>query len=149
MQLIHSGTTYECAVAVKCADDKYIKLYDENGAEIASFYNISDFSEYTISGGYFVAPCDCNMPIPLSMYSIGGRTIKPSDWMLSDTGLYFYEIESSLISSNKTTCNIMLFFASGTELNYDAAQISGKIVLYISEIPENDVVIESIHITRA
>lgn len=149
MTVTHSGTVYECAVAVKCEDDKYIILYDANGAEIAAFHDIADFSEYTISGGSFVAPCDCSMPIPLSVYSIGARTISVSDWVLSeDETQYCYEIASSLISGNTATCNVFLLFAQGTELEYTAAQESGKITLYTAEAPIADVVIESVQIVR-
>lgn len=147
MNVTHSGTTYECAVAVKCEDDKYIKLYDANGAEIASFNGISDFGEYTISGGSFIAPCDCGAPIVLTTYSIGGRTIAPGDWISSD-GRYYYEIQNSLISSNAATCNILLLFAPGTELLYEAIQESGKVIIYIDTIPDEDIVIRSVQITR-
>lgn len=149
MQLKHFGTIYECAVAVKCTADKYIKLYDENGAEIASFYNISDFSDFTLEGGSFSAPCAHNLPILLSTYSIGGHTIKKSDWDVKSTGQYFHEITNNLISANTVTCNITLYFASGTRFNYSAMQENGKIVLYVDVIPEKDIVIDNIIITRA
>lgn len=148
MKLIHSGATYECNVAVKCENDKYIKLYDENGAETVSFKDISDFSDYEISGGEFIAPCDCTMPIPLTAYAIGGRTITTNDWILSDSDKYYYEIESGLISSNSTTCNITLLFAQGTELTYQATQEEGKIVLHVDSAPLDNIVIDSIQITR-
>lgn len=149
MQIIHCGITYECAVAVKCTNDKYIKLYDANGVEIAAFHNISDFSDYTISGGSFVAPCDCATPISLSGFAIGGRTIAKSDWILANDGRYAYEINNNLISGNVTTCNILLFFAEGTELEYKATQEEGKIILYTSNAPQNDIVLNSIQILRA
>ena len=149
MQVTHSGVTYECNVAVKCENDKYIKLYDENGLEIVSFHNISDFSEYTISGGSFIAPCDCTTPIALTTYANGGRTITPNAWALTeDATKYYYEIENNLISGNSTTCNILLLFAPGTELDYEAAQEDGKITLYVAAAPLFDVVINSIQITR-
>lgn len=150
MNLIHNGITYECAVAVKCENDCYIKLYDENGAEIVSFHNISDFSDFSISGGSFVAPCDCTMPIVLTTYSIGGRTITINDWILSDDGTYYYyEITSNLISDNITTCNVALLFAQNTELDYEATQEAGKIILSVAAAPLDNVVIEGIQITRA
>ena len=149
MKVTHCGTTYECAVAVKCENDNYIKLYDENGVELASFHNISDFSDYTITEGKFTDPCACSMPIKLSTYSIGGRTITTNDWTLVAEGnRYFYEIVSDLISANKTTCNILLLFASGTELEYEAEQEAGKIILYTAAAPLSDIVIDSIQITR-
>lgn len=147
MKVVHSGVTYDCNVAVKCENDRYIILYDANGAEIVSFNDISDFSEYTISGGSFVAPCDCRMPISLHSYSIGGRTIKTNDWILSN-GKYQYTIESGLISDNATTCNVLLMFAQGTELKYQASQQNGKIILYTDAAPLNNIVIDSIQITR-
>ena len=149
MQLKHCGTIYECAVAVKCSADKYIKLYDENGAEIASFYNISDFSDFTLEGGSFSAPCAHNLPILLSTYSIGGHTIKNSDWIKTDDGQFLHEIRNNLISGNTTTCNITLYFASGTRFNYSATQEKGKIVFCVNVIPEKDIVINNIIITRA
>ena len=147
MKITHANRTYECAVAVKCESDKYIKLYDENGVEIASFLGISNFGDFTISGGSFVDPCGCSMPIPLSIYSIGGRTINTNDWILND-GRYCYEITSDLISANKTTCNVSLFFAPGTELAYEATQEEGKIGIYTDAAPLFDVVIDSVQLTR-
>lgn len=150
MKVTHSGTTYECAVAVKCADDKYIKLYDANGVEIAAFHNISDFSQYTISGGSFIAPCDCSVPIILTTYVFGGRTISKNDWILSDAGEYYFEIENDLISANATTCNVLLLFAPGTELEYTSTQAAGKIVLNVGHsAPLVDIVIDGIQISRA
>lgn len=149
IKVTHSGTTYDCAVAVKCTDDKYIKLYDANGAEIVSFNGISDFSQYTISGGSFVAPCDCAMPIPLSPYALGGRTITTNDWSYSSADGYYYEIASDLISANATTCNVILLFAQGTELAYTARQEAGKIkIITGSTAPLYNVVIEGIQILR-
>lgn len=149
MQLKHCGTIYECAVAVRCTADKYIKLYDENGVEIASFYNISDFSDFTLEGGSFSAPCAHNLPILLSTYSIGGCEIKKSDWQEKSDKKYYYEITNKLISGNTKTCNITLYFAAGTNLNYSAMQENGKIVFCVDFIPENDIVIDNIIITRA
>lgn len=147
MNVTHCGTTYECAVAVKCEDDKYIKLYDENGVEIAAFNNISDFSDYSITGGSFIAPCDCEKPIVLQTYVIGGKTIKKSDWILSN-GKYHYEIANDLISGNTTTCDILIIFAEGTEFEYKATQEAGKITFYVDATPNVDIVIDSIQITR-
>ena len=110
MIVTHCGTSYECAVAVKCEDDKYIKLYDADGVEIAAFYNISDFTEYSISNGSFVAPCDCDTPIIVSTYAVRGRTITPDAWLFADDR-WVYEIENPLISANTTTCNVFLLFA--------------------------------------
>ena len=150
MLLTHCGATYECHVAVKCENDNYIKLYDANGMEIAAFHNISDFSEYEISNGDFISPCDCSFPVKLSAYSIGGRTIATSDWIqTTDAQKYYYEISNALISSNITTCNIMLFFAAGTEFAYEATQEQGKVVLYTENIPDSDIVIDSIQIIHA
>lgn len=149
MQIIHCGITYECEIAVKCEDDKYIKLYDASGVELAAFYHISDFSEYEISGGSFIAPCDCSVPIVLTTYVVGGRTISTDDWILSDAGEYYFEIENNLISANATTCNVLLLFAEGTELEYTSQQAAGKIVLNVgTSAPLDDVVIDSIQISR-
>lgn len=148
MKLTHSGVTYECETAVKCENDKYIKLYDASGVEIASFIGIADFSAYSISGGSFIDPCNCSKPIPLSTYAIGGRTIATEDWLLASNNKFYYEIKSDLISENKTTCNVALLFAEGTELEYTTKQEAGKIVLYTDAAPLADVIIESIQITR-
>lgn len=148
MKITHCNRTYECAVAVKCENDNYIKLYDENGVEIAAFHHISDFSKFEISGGSFTDPCACAMPIPLSVYSIGGRTISTDNWKLGDDNRYYYAIESDLISANITTCNISIFFAQGTELEYEAAQEAGKLILYTTAAPLADIVIDSLQITR-
>lgn len=147
MKVTYGGTTYECDVAVKCEEDRYIKLYNENGVEIAAFYGIIDFDKYTISGGTFVDPCNSEMPIPLATYAIGGRTIKPSDWHPFG-GQYIYEIYSKLISGNDTTCNILLLFAPGTNLSYEATQGNGKLILHTQSIPKNEIIIKSIQITK-
>ena len=149
MKLTHSGVTYDCAVAVKCESDKYIKLYDAAGAEIASFNGISNFADFTLSGGSFVAPNNCALPIPLTTYAIGGRTITTNDWIQSSADGYYYEITSDLISQNATTCNVVLLFAQGTELSYTARQEAGKIKIITGETaPLYDVVIEGIQILR-
>lgn len=149
MQVIHSGTTYECSTAIKCENDRYIKLYDENGIEIAAFHDISDFSEYTISGGSFTDPCSCGMPIVRSAYVIGGRTIAFDDWILSNDGTkFYYEINHPMISGNEKTCDIFINFAVGTELNYEGTQEDGRIILWTDAAPLYDVVIEKIEITR-
>ena len=145
----HSGISYECASAIKCENDKYIKLYNENGAEIAAFNHISDFSEYTASGGSFVDPSNCTTPIALTPYATGGRTISANDWILTDSGdAYYCTIENELISANVATCNVLLLFAAGTELEYTAQQEAGKITLSTTAAPLADVVIESVQITR-
>lgn len=147
MQLKHSGETYECNVAVKCESDKYIKLYDANGVEIASFNHISDFSDYTLSGGSFTPPSNCSMPIEVTTYIIGERVIAINDWVLED-GKYKYTITHNLISANCTTCDILLIFAKGTILQYEAEQKAGELVLYTESIPASDITIESIKISR-
>ena len=148
MKIIHNGIEYECAVAVKCSNDNYIKLFDSTGKEIAAFYNISDFSEYTITGGTFTDPCDCSLPMLLSCYVIAGRTIKSTDWILCDDGKYRIAIVNDLFSANVTTCNILLNFAKGTELEYVATQDPGQIVLCVDYEPRSEIVIENIQITR-
>lgn len=150
MKITHSGITYDCTKAVKCEYDRYIKLYDENGVEIVAFHGITDFEEYEISGGSFVDPCNGGNPIALSVYAIGGRTISTNDWILSDSGEYQFEINNSLISANKTTCNILLLFAPGTEFEYSATQEEGKIIISTGDsAPLDDIVIDGIQITRA
>lgn len=149
MKVIHCGVSYECSVAVKCEADKFIKLYDEYGTEIAAFIGITDFSLFEISGGSFIPPYDCEMPISLNPYSIGGRTITTYDWTYSEAlGKYYYEIVNGLISNNETTCNILLLFKQDTELEFEAKQESGKVVLFVDAAPLADIVIESIKITR-
>lgn len=147
MQVTNSGVTYDCSVAVKCETDKYIKLYDANGVEIVSFENISDFSKFTISGGSYTAPSSCNVPLELTTYVIGGKTITPSNWT-SSNGKYTYTISNGLISANTTTCDILLVFAKGTDLEYTATQAAGKITLTVNTKPTSNVVIESIIISR-
>ena len=149
MIVTHCGTSYECAAAVKCTSDNYIKLYDENGNETAAFYNISDFSDYEIAGGSFVGPCECGNPVVLTTYVVKGRTISTTDWILADDNKYYCEIEHRLISANTTTCNILLFFAKGTILSYTATQEEGKIVLCVEAAPISDIVIDSLQITKA
>ena len=149
MNIIYCGTTYECSVAIKCENDKYIKLYDENGVEIVSFTNISDFSEYEISGGSFTNPCECSNPILLTTYVVKGCTISPSSWTLdSSNNMYYYEIENNLFSGNEKTCNILLFFEDVTKLQYEATQEDGKITLFTNAAPLVDIVIDSIQITK-
>lgn len=47
--VVFNGKSYECARAVKGVD--YIKLYDENNAQIIAFWGISDFSAFTLTEG--------------------------------------------------------------------------------------------------
>lgn len=148
MKIKHNGVTYECAKAVKCSDDCYIKLYDEAGNEIAAFFGISDFEDYEIIDGEFTDPCDCNVPLQLTLYTIGGRTIQADDWIENDEGVFEYEITSDLISSNISTCNVMLFFAQGTELEFTSIQSRGSIKLQTKSAPTDAIMIESIHIER-
>ena len=149
MKIIHNGIEYECAVAVQCSDDNYIKLYDSTGKEIAAFYNISDFNEYTITGGSFTDPCNCSFPIPVSCYVVGGRTISKDSWIAGEDGKMYCEIQNNLISANAATCDILLHFAAGTELEYEARQEAGKIVLMVNTAPKGDIVIDSMRITCA
>lgn len=143
----HCGINYECDVAAKCTSDNYIKLF-KDGKEIAAFYEITDFTDFEISGGSFVAPCDGGKPILLTTYAMKGCTITAEDWATADDGRFYYEIENALISENATTCNIVLFFAEGTELTYNAVQGAGKITIYTTAAPLADVVIDSMQITR-
>ena len=143
----HCGINYECDVAAKCTSDNYIKLY-KDGKEIAAFYNITDFTDFEISGGSFVAPCSGGNPILLTTYVVKGCTITAADWQTAADGRFYYEIENALISGNETTCNIMLFFAEGTNLVYDGEQHDGKIILYTTAAPLADVAIDSVQITR-
>lgn len=151
IKITHDGITYECAVAVRCENDKYIKLYDSNGVETAAFHNISDFSDYSISGGSFTYPGNCDHPIALTTYSIGSRTITPADWIISSQGGYYYQIENDLISGNEATCNILLLFAEGTVFEYEATQADGILTLRTNTNVSNlgNIIIESIQVTRA
>lgn len=144
----HNGINYECAVAVRCDYDKYIKLYDAAGVEIIAFNDISDFSDFEISGGSFIDPCNCFIPIPVSPIAIGGRTIHPNDWILSEN-LYHYIIENEAISANETTCNVFLSFAENTQLDYIGEQRQGQIVLFTPAAPLFDVVIDGILVIKA
>lgn len=148
MIVSHNGINYECAVAVKCEDDNYIKLFDANGAEIIAFYNISDFTEYTIKEGSFTDPSLCALPIPVSCYVIGGHTIPADAWQAGEDGKYYYTIENNVISANVATCNIVLFFAPGTDFEYVATQQAGKIVLCADSAPTSNIVIDSIQVSR-
>lgn len=148
IKITHCGTIYECETAVKCENDGYIKLYDANGAEIAAFYDIADFAEFEIEGEY-TEPGNCALPIPVACYVIGGRTIAADAWTLGEDSKYYYTIENSLISANVATCNIVLFFASGTDFEYTATQEAGKIVLCVTSAPTAGIVIDSIQISRA
>lgn len=148
MIVSHNGTNYECAIAVKCEDDNYIRLFDTNGAEIITFYSISDFTEYTITEGSFTDPSLCALPIPVSSYVIGGRTIPADAWEAGEDGKYYYSIENDVISANVATCNIVLFFAPGTDFEYTATQQTGKIVLCVASAPTSNIVIDSIQVSR-
>lgn len=149
-KVTHAGITYECAQAIRCDYDKYIKLYDSNGIEMAAFYDIKDFSEYTVTDGSFDYPQNCSFPIPLNTYLLGARVIEYDDWKPTGDGRLYYEIESEWITEQATTCNILLLFEEGTTLEYTATQENGKVTLYISNDPDdlNIIYIQSIQITR-
>lgn len=148
IKVTHSGTTYTCETAIKCTNDKYIKLFDANGIEIVSFDNISDFGEYTISGGKFTDPAACTQPIKLTTYVIGGKEIKPADWSATD-GRYSHVIRNDLFSKNETTCDILLVFNEEYAFDYVATQDNGKITLFVDEIPDTNIMIKSIQISKA
>lgn len=147
IKITHCGMEYSCATAVKCTSDKYIKLFDENGVEIVSFDNISDFEEYTISGGSFTDPAACSVPLKMTTYVIGGRTILVSDWK-EVIGNYVYEIEHELFSQNKATCDIFICFGTNYDFDYIATQENGKIKLTTFQKPEEDIVITSIQVSK-
>lgn len=145
-KLIHNGIEYECEYAVKCTLDKYIKLYDAGYNEIASFHGITNFSDFTLEGAWN-EPCAIPIPMSLSPYILQGSTINASDWIKSDSGFYF-DIENVMISGNKKTCNIMLNFAAGTEIEYIAEQSTGKIRLIVDKRPNDSIVIDSMIMFR-
>ena len=121
---------------------------DKDGNEIVAFYNVKDFTDYTISGGSFTLPGDCEHPIPLTTYVIKGATISYSDWELYGNE-YIYKIENDLISGNPTTCNIMLFFETPSKFQYTATQDDGYILIHTKAAPFEPVKIKHIQISRA
>ena len=152
MFLVYLNESYECSVAVKCEHNRYIKLYDANGEEIASFTDIADFSEYNVTGGSFTTPASCKFPILATNYIIGGATIGINDWKKtteSTYGSYEYEIKNPIISANAVTCNIFLNFKFGTVFDYTAVQREGSLTLYTHAIPEKDIEIENIQVVKA
>lgn len=149
IKVTHSGTTYTCETAIKCTSDKYIKLFDANGVEIVSFEQITDFSEFTISGGSFTDPASCEKPIMLTTYVVGGKTIQTNDWTQDKTGEFIYEIQNNLISANENTCDILLIFGN-KHLNFEyyGRQEDGKLILSTPTKPGSTIYIKSIQITR-
>ncbi len=146
MKVIFCNRSYECAVAVKCESDKYIKLYDSNGVEIAAFHGIKDFNDFECDGA-FSNPCTVATPIALSTHVIPGATINSSDWIQDESG-YYFDIENAMISGNNKTCNIILNFAAGTEFEYNAEQSAGKIRLIVEKRPNDSIVIDSMILFR-
>lgn len=133
MQLIHDGVSYECARAVMCEEDCYIRLYDAAGKEIAAFFNISDFSQYTLSGGEFSYP-DCGAVIPMATYLIGSYYC-PDDYWTKNGVYYDYTIEHPLITHNMATC-IVTYTSMHSTLNnikHRVEQDNGKIIFKIHE----------------
>lgn len=147
MKITHSGITYECEYAVKCENDRYIKLYDSAMNEIAAFHGINDFNDFECDGT-FSNPCTVATPIALSTHVIPGATINSSDWIQDESG-YYFDIENAMISGNNKTCNIILNFAAGTEIEYNAEQSAGKIRLFVEKRPNTSVVIDSMIVFRA
>lgn len=148
IKVTHCGTIYTCETAIKCTCDNFIKLFDANGVEIVSFENISNFDDFTISGGSFTDPQACAFPIPLTTYVISGKTISPSGWV-NFGSIFKHSIQNNLFSANEKTCDIFLIFQdSHCDFEYQAEQKNGEIVLYVEKKPEVDIVIDSIKITR-
>lgn len=54
--VIHNGTQYTCALAIK--GDDYIHLLDDNNRMIVAFDGVSDFTCFSISGGTWSTPED-------------------------------------------------------------------------------------------
>lgn len=147
VKLIHNGITYEAEYAVRCDKDKYIKLFDAKYNEIAAFHEISNFSDYTLVGGW-TSPCAYYpTPISLSAYAMPGAIINATNWIEGESG-YYYDITNALISGNTKTCHVILNFASGTEFEYKAEQTTNQIRLIVDKIPNDLINIESITILR-
>lgn len=146
--LSYNGRFYEGETAVKCENDRYVRLFDANGVEVVSFYDIADFSEFYLSGCEWTTPDDCAIFIPARTYSSGKIEIGGGDWIYSSNdSRYHYAIENPLISANKNTCNIFINFAPGTNFKYTAEQEEGKLIIYPDSRPES-LTINNIFITR-
>lgn len=68
-----NNVNYECEKALK--GDNYVRLFDSNGATVAAFEGVNDFTDFTISGGEWSEPLptdDC----PVAVVREGGAVCK-------------------------------------------------------------------------
>lgn len=56
IQVRYKGMLYECSTAIK--GTRYVHLLDAGGYMVAQFNNITDFTDFTISGGTWSIPTD-------------------------------------------------------------------------------------------
>lgn len=54
MYVLFGSIYYECTTALK--GDNYVHLFDENGAMVAAFEGVSDFSAFSLGGGEWTNP---------------------------------------------------------------------------------------------
>ena len=110
--LIYKDDTFECVTAIK--GDDYIRLLDKNGIMVASFEGITDFSEFSLSGGAYTSPTadhDCHIAVIRDDGTIGkgGHTC-------ADIGLTIREVGGGLKLSESGVLSIDM--ADGDEVSY-------------------------------
>ena len=78
--LKYLGDSYDCATAIKGPD--YIHLLDANGAMVATFDKITDFSSFTLENGSYTSPTpdhDCYLTVTRDDGTFGKGNYKCSD----------------------------------------------------------------------
>lgn len=92
MQVTFAGETYDCAVAIKGID--FVELYDANKQIIASFFDVTDFDAFSLSGG------DWTPYVPVAALV---RTATVSNGLITMNG--FEEIETGTILRLRAPCD--------------------------------------------
>ncbi len=156
-RLKHDGIEYIYDFAIKCEDDNYLILYDENKNEIISFYNISDWSAFEFDPGDSVYDPSslgfCKSSLNTKTYVTGETWIPPEDFVESELHgdeLFECVIPIPIVSPNKITCDVFIEFDLPTTpyFEYTAEQGEGYIKILSKSIPIGGLLINKITITR-
>lgn len=96
--VLFRGKSYTCAVALKGTD--YIHLLDANNKNVAFFDGVSDFTDFTISGGSWTTPATPDECYLVTMGEDG--TLHKGSHKCSDiAGMIYYNKAQSLTEAQK------------------------------------------------
>lgn len=122
------GVNYECEKALKGED--YVRLIGSNGAIIAAFEGVNNFTGFTISGGEWSTPTeedDCPLAVVGEDGKVRKSPLKACDILTTEDK----EAIDEQFEELKAAETVMVFI--GTHAEYNTLDAEGK-------IPENTLV---------